>query len=476
MGQTVQSGFHLKQLARRFDGIIKNLSSKQGEAAGVSIDTRTLQPGNVYIALRGKKLDGHDFLRQAREGGASAFVVDQKFYSQTGNPRSPFSLSGYENVIVVRDTTQALQRLAASIRKEFKGICIGVTGSSGKTTTKEIIRALVGSRWELLASEGNQNNYIGLPLTLLKLDGSYQALLSELGASYPGEIGELSEILLPNCGMITNVYPCHLEGFGNIENIYKTKIELARHVLARGGTMVIGGDDNHLVSLIAAGKGRVVTFGINSGNTYQLTDSRTVSSGIEIVINGKHTFFIATNGIFNALNTVAAVALARELGMGFEAMARILRDFKFPKSRFEMIHTSEGIRMIDDAYNSNPTSLRLAIESFERMKTDGRKVLVCADMLELGERKEEFHYSLGENTARASIDAIVAVGPLMKEFLRGLHSIRERTSIAYGFENNEEARNFLKEFLKSGDLVLFKGSRSMKLEEIIECFMPSYIH
>ncbi len=467
MGQVAQNSSKLEEFARRLGGRIGRFSGGHIETvSNVSIDTRTLVPGSVFIAIRGKKLDGHEYLNEAKLKGASAFVVDSEFYKA--------SKPEFSNLIIVPDTTRALQKLASSIRSDFKGLCIGITGSSGKTTTKEIVKALIGSRWNLLASEGNQNNYIGLPLTLLKLNRSYEAYLSELGASYPGEIGELCEILKPDYGIITNVYPCHLEGFGTLENIYKTKIQLAEKVLERGGTVVMNGDDNYLGSLVKPGKGKIVTFGANSGNDFVLTETKSLSSGMEITINAAYKFRLESQGIFNAMNALASIALARTLGMKMERLAEILVDFKFPKSRFQLLATAGGIRIIDDAYNSNPTSLRLAIESFEEMKTDGRKVLVCADMQELGERKKEFHRSLGESTARKAIDAVVAIGPLMKEFLSGLHSHRDRRAITYGFDNNQEAREFLKEFLRSGDLVLFKGSRSMKLEEIIQCFIPSY--
>lgn len=436
---------------------------------GISIDTRTLASGNVFVALRGKKLDGHQFLSQAIGRGALAFVVDSQFFAAE-------KLENTHNLIVVSDTTKALQKLATSVRDDFKGLVVGITGSSGKTTTKEITRAFLKSRWNLLASEGNQNNYIGLPLTLLKLDGSHDALLAELGASYPGEIGELCEILKPDWGIITNVYPCHLEGFGSLENIYHTKLELAGKIISRGGTVAVNGDDNRLLELVKKGKGRRVTFGISSDCDFALTQTKPYATGMEFVVNGKHNFCIETRGQFNVMNALGAIALAASMGLKMGKLAEILETLELPKSRFQLMTSPQGVRIVDDAYNSNPTSLRLAIESFEGMKADGRKVLVAADMLELGERKKEFHRSLGEGAAHKNIDVVVTVGPLMREFLAGLHGVLDRRPVTYGFDNNEEAKEFLKVFLKSGDLVLFKGSRSMKLEEIIQCFMPSYIH
>ena len=395
-------------------------------------------------------------------------MIDSEFYRS-------FKDITFSNLIVVPDTTKALQKLAMSVRDDFKGPVVGITGSSGKTTTKEIMRAFMQSKWKLLASEGNQNNYIGLPLTLMKLDASCEAILSELGASYPGEIGELCEILKPEWGIITNVYPCHLEGFGNLDNIYKTKIQLAEKILDRGGTVVVNGDDHRILSLVGAGKkGKRVTFGTSSQCDFALTEMLPLAMGFQFTINNKHIFRLQTQGQFNVMNALAAIALAVSMGMKMEKLAEILEHFNLPKSRFQSINLPQGIRFIDDAYNSNPTSLRLAMESFEGMKADGRKVLVAADMLELGERKKEYHRSLGEGAAHRSIDVVVTVGPLMKEFLAGLHSVIDRRPVTYGFDSNDEALGFLKAFLKSGDLVLFKGSRSMKLEEIIQCFMPSY--
>jgi len=477
MGQVAHHVTSIEEFARRLGGKIKKISETPGEfSSKVSIDTRTLEQGSVYIAIRGKKLDGHEFLLQAKERGAVAYVIDNEFFRSITEGNYLGSVAGIEdfsNLIVVPDTTRALQKLATSVRDDFKGPCVGITGSSGKTTTKEITKAFMKSEWKVLASEGNQNNYIGLPLTLLKIDSSIEAILAELGASYPGEIGGLCDILKPDWGIITNVYPCHLEGFGNLENIYKTKIQLAESILSRGGTVVINGDDNQLVSMVSHGRRskKIVTFGAHSNCDYSLTTSMPYSTGIQFSVNDQQIFRLETQGLFNVMNALAAIALGGAMGMNLKLLAEVLNSFSLPKSRFQTLVSPHGIRIIDDAYNSNPTSFRLAVESFETMKTDGRKVLVCADMLELGERKNEFHRGLGEGIARKAIDVVVSVGPLMKEFLGGLHSVRDRRPITYGFDNNQEAREFLKEFLRSGDLVLFKGSRGMKLEEIIQCFM-----
>ncbi len=476
MDSVAQSTSEIKEFSKCIGAKLLNGRELAGVfSSGISIDTRTLQKEDIYFAIRGKNLDGHNFLHQAKNSGASGFVVDQKFY-ETIFRKNPDSLNQFFNVLVVPDTTKALQKMAFNLRRAFKGPVIGITGSSGKTTTKEIVKILLQSQWNVLATQGNQNNYIGLPLNLLKLTSDHEALIAELGASYPGEIGELCGILMPDWGIITNVYPCHLEGFGSLDNIYKTKIQLAENVLNNGGTIVVNGDDSKLMTLAGNyNKGSRVTFGVNPKCDFAVTSMKADIEGSEFVLNDRHLFRISTQGKFNMMNAAGAVALAASMGVRINKISELLRDFIFPNSRFHMFSTQQGIRIIDDAYNSNPTSLRLAVESFEEIKTEGRKVLVCADMLELGEKKKEFHFNLGEAIAKKSIDAIVAIGPLMKEFLRGVRSVPEHGSITYGFDNNVEAKIFLKEFLKSGDLVLFKGSRSMKLEEIIQCFTPSYI-
>lgn len=468
MGTITQSTHPLEELRRRTGGKLRNpREAKHSIPNGFSIDSRTLQPGNVFIAIHGKRLDGHAFLRQAREKGAAAFVVDAAFYQS--------AVEGYPNLIVVPDTVKALQKLARSVRKEFSGACVGITGSSGKTTTKEIARQFLQSKFDLLATDGNKNNYIGLPLTLLKLGATHEAIVAELGASYPGEIRELAQILEPNWGVITNVYPCHLEGFGSLEKIYETKIQLAQEIETCRGTVIVNGDDRQLVSLVKSLGISPVTFGTQSDCNYAITREQSHAWGIEFEVNGRTPFRLATHGHFNVMNALAALALGAEMDLDLVELGKILAEIELPKSRYQLISLPQGIRLIDDAYNSNPTSLRLSVESFEVMKTDGRKILVAADMLELGEREKEFHRSLGEGMAQKAIDVVVTVGSLMKEFLAGLHSVPDHRPVTYGFDTNDEAKEFLKTFLKSGDLVLFKGSRAMKLEEIIQCFTPSSI-
>ncbi len=440
----------------------------------ISIDTRTLKKGDLFFAIRGQSSDGHDFLRTAERLGCVGCVVDEKHF----NSMSLVEKKELEGIsfIVVKDTVSALQSLGLFFRAQFSGICIGITGSCGKTTTKEVLSYLLNIEWNLLVSKGNQNNYLGLPITLSKLEENHQIILAELGASYLGEIGELSEILQPNAGIITNVHPCHLEGFETLENIYQTKSELAKKVFENEGKVVVNGDDDRLLDSVKGHKGSVITFGVKPHNDFKISSVRTVGQKTTFLVNDQYLFEIKTLAQFNVMNVVAAIALALSFGLEMSKIQNGLKSFEFPEQRYQVIDLPKGITFVHDAYNSNPMSFRLAVESFEGIEQGARKIVVCGDMKELGEKEEEYHQSLGETFALKPIDVFVTVGPLMKILAKGIRSNSDARSIVYSFDTNEEVSQFLESFIRTGDWVLFKGSRSMKLEEVIQCFMHSYTH
>ncbi len=442
------------------------LASKPIEPQGplpipkVSIDTRTLASGDAFFAIRGRNLDGHRFVREAKEKGASAFVVEKRAWDEI----RPFTL---HNVFLVEDTTAAFGELARYIRRKCGVRPLAVTGSCGKTTTKQIADILLRRQFKVLATEGNLNNQFGLPLTILKLRTEHEILLAEIGASRPGDIAYLSEILEPHIGLITNVYPAHLEGFGSIEKVYETKLELASYLEKSCGTLIVNGDHDELVKRARGFRVTVLTFGRKKHNGFAVTHYAQEGENLRLELNGRYGFSIRTHALFNLDNFVAAIALAHTAGVPFEQLEGMLEEFQPIPGRFERHDLPSGVSVIHDAYNANPGSMMQALFSFAARKSLGRrKIAVLADMMELGEESEMLHHRIGTQMKGLAIDVLVTVGSKAREIANAAKESGAGLEIM-SFEKNSEVVLFLVPFLRSGDAVLLKGSRSMKLEEIL---------
>ena len=442
------------------------LASKPVEAKGpvtierVSIDTRTLTAGDAFFAIRGRNLDGHRFVNEAREKGASAFVVEKRSWDEI----RPVSL---HNVFLVDDTTVAFGDLARYVRRKRGVKSLAVTGSCGKTTTKQIAELLLRQRFQVLATEGNFNNQFGLPLTILKLNQGHEILLAEIGASRPGDIAYLSEILEPSVGLVTNVYPAHLEGFGSLEKVYETKLELAGYLAKNGGTLIVNGDNAELAKRARAFGVKVVTFGREKRNDYVLNQEVRDGEIARFKLNGRYGFGLRTHAPFNTDNFAGALIMAHTAGVPLEQMEGVLEDFQSVPGRFEKHVLGSGVCVIHDAYNANPGSMIQALTAFAGWENLGkRKIAVLSDMLELGAESEALHRRVGKQLEGLGIDMLVTVGARARgiaEAAREAGACPEITS----FDTNSEAVSFLASSLRTGDAVLLKGSRSTKLEEIL---------
>lgn len=428
----------------------------------VSIDTRTLASGDAFFAIRGRNLDGHRFVREAKEKGASAFVVEKRAWEDL----RPFTL---HNVFLVEDTTLAFGELARYVRRKCGVRALAVTGSCGKTTTKQMAEALLGRRFKVLATEGNLNNQFGLPLTILKLRPDHEILLAEIGASRPGDITYLSDILEPGLGLITNIHPAHLEGFGSLEKVYEAKLELAAYLEKSGGMLIVNGDDEELVALARGFRLTVLTFGRKKHNGFAVTHYAEKGENLQFELNGRYRFEIRTRALFNLDNFVAAIALAHTAGVSFERLEGMLKEFQPVPGRFEKYDFPSGISVIHDAYNANPGSMMQALEAFAARaarKGPGRKIAVLADMMELGGESELLHRRVGTHMKGLGIDVLFTVGSRARAIANTAQAAGACREIM-SFEKNGDLIPFLASFLRSGDEVLLKGSRSMKLEEIL---------
>lgn len=433
---------------------------------GISTDSRTLQPGELFIPLKGARYDGHDFLREALEKKASGVLVEEE---KVGD----FRWNGYRSkaVISVRDTLRALGDIAKYRRGKFKSKVIGLTGSNGKTTSKEMISVCLEITYKTLKTEGNLNNLIGLPLTLLKLDETKEVVILEMGMNVPGEVRRLTEIAQPDVGLITNIQKAHLEGMGNLERIKEEKGELFRGIKDRG-TIIVNQDDPMVIDLARNFLGQKITFGIEnsadlmardiklrgkSGTSFHLV-FKEKEMEVEIPLLGRHF-------VYNALSAIASAII---FGIELERVRETLKRFKSIPMRMEIIELREGIFIINDTYNANPRSMELALETLSEMRGKGRAIAVLGDMLELGTYSNAAHRDLGMKVGKFSIDFLIALGeeaPVVVE-----SAIKHGLGLekAMVVESHQEAISILKNTIKQGDWILVKGSRGMRMEKIVK--------
>lgn len=438
-----------------------------GDARGISTDTRTLGAGDLFVALKGPRYDAHDFLGEALEKGAWGLLVERGRWRREEVSRRVVSYPD-RTIVVVDDTERALGDLAASHRSRLDVKVIAITGSNGKTTTKEMAAAIAGERWDVHKTRGNLNNLIGLPLTVLGLEERHQAAVLEMGMNRRGEIRRLAEIARPDVGVVTTVGPVHLEHLGGIEEVAKAKAELVAAIGA-GGTAVLNADDPRVAALALSTGERVLTFGLSGGADFRGEEVTAEPTGTSFRLScplGKARLAIPFFGEHNVSNALAAAAAAYALGAELEEMVKGLESVLPVPMRFTLLSFEGGVRVVNDAYNANPDSMRAALRSLTLLTGGGRRGAVLGDMLELGKDSVRAHRNLGAEAA-AALDFIVAVGDLADETVRGAVESgfdRDRTR---SVPNCRDAAEILKEWILPGDLILLKGSRGVALEEVL---------
>ncbi|MCI0453540.1 MAG: UDP-N-acetylmuramoyl-tripeptide--D-alanyl-D-alanine ligase [Candidatus Dadabacteria bacterium] len=437
------------------------LISKVEEAtfSGVSTDSRRIRQDELFFALSGSNFDGHDFVMDALDKGAKGAVIE----------RPLFSTPNGKILIKVPSTLRSLGDLASTWRKRFKNLKLAaITGSNGKTTTKEMASSILSLRFSVLKNSGNLNNLIGLPLTLLKLREDHDAAVVELGTNDFGEIRRLSEISLPDIGAITNIGRAHLEKLGGIEGVSKAKGELVEG-FTEHNTFIMNMNDSWVQKIGETIKCHKITFGINTPKTHiSAKDIETVefsSVRFKITVEGEELpIRIRGIGLHNVMNALCASGIALAFGCNADEIQAGLERFIPAYMRLEVMDTPLGLRIINDTYNSNPESMRSGVEELVRLKGSGRAIAVLGDMLELGTASETEHRSLGEFLLVSKVDFVITFGKYGKHTLEGLGG-RVRGILA---ETHEEAAVVLTSFAKEGDLALIKGSRGMQMENVIK--------
>lgn len=433
---------------------------------GISIDSRTVSQGDLFIAIKGQNYDGHDFITDAIENGATGLMIKKSEFAD--GRYKEWAEKGIA-CLTVENTIKALGDLAALNRTRSDISVVAITGSNGKTTTKEMTAAVLSRRFSILAAKGNYNNEIGLPLTMFRLAASHQWAVLELGMNRPGEIGELAGMCKPDIGVITNIGTAHLGGFDSIEGIARAKGELLEHI-RQTGTAVLNADDSRVMRLAGKLTKNMLLFGFHDKagvRAYNLK-SETFGISFNLALPGENIFvnLKAHSPVFVS-NALAAAATGHLAGLNAGEIKSGLEDFQPVKGRMNIIKTRSGFHIIDDTYNANPGSMKAAIKALQSLKGFGRGILVAGDMLELGKEAGLIHQEIGALTAISDISRLYLTGEFADDVAEGAHN--------NGLQANRILSGAKKEILddlinriKPGDWVLVKGSRSMRMEDIIE--------
>jgi UDP-N-acetylmuramoyl-tripeptide--D-alanyl-D-alanine ligase len=436
------------------------------ELDGYSIDSRTLNSGDLFFALIGPRADGHDFVKDAVARGAAAVVV-----SRGGRSRYPEAPA----IVRVKDTTEALQELGAHVRRSRPIRVVGITGSAGKTTAKEMTAAVLAGRFRVHRSEGNLNNTYGLPLTLLRMPDEAEVAVLEMGMSHKGEIARLAEIADPDVGVILNVLRVHLENFGTLAKIAAAKGELFRG-LRKDAVAVFNADDSQAARLGKSFRGPTLSYGLKARAAEVTAESVAPDglSGTRFVLkrgSARVPARIAFPGRHNVFNALAAAAAGFALQMDAETIARGLETVRPAAMRGVLHRLPDGVQVLDDSYNSNPAAMDMAIDLLRDASPRGRRVLVAGDMLELGPYETRAHVRLGDRVAAAGIDLFVAVGPRSERAAAAAR--RGGAAEVRHLPDSEAAASLVTAAVRPGDLILVKGSRGMRMERVVQALLAA---
>ena len=420
---------------------------------GINIDTRSLQPGNLFVALAGSRLDGHDFIEEAHQKGAAAALVSRKVASSLPQ-------------IEVADTIIALGQLGAAWRAQFNIPFVAVTGSNGKTTLKNMIASILtaachGNSTQVLATQGTLNNHIGLPLTLARLNSNHRYAAIEMGMNHFGEIEYLTRLTRPHVAVITNAAAAHLEGVGDVSGVARAKAEIFLG-LPQNGTGILNRDDAFFPFWREQiGKHAYLTFGLHPDADIHATIHEDSQSQVTMrTPNGKIDIQLPLLGKHNVLNALAACAAAIAIGIDLNAVKAGLESILPAPGRLQMHMLANGVKIIDDTYNANPFSLQAAVETLASFT--GKKILVLGDMKELGNEAKQLHHVAGEKIRQAGIDYLFTYGELSANTAQGFGEG------AYHFNEQDKLLNALKPFLYNQTTILIKGSRSMHMEKVVD--------
>ena len=442
-------------------------------ARSYSIDSRTLASGALFFAIRGPRFDGHDFVQQVVDRGAAAAVVERDWAAS-----APVNIRSW--LVPVADTIAALQTLGRDVRRKWGRPLVAVTGSTGKTTTKELIAAVLGSRLTVHKSAQNLNNHLGVPLTLLGLDRTHEVAVLELGMSHAGEIAQLARIAEPEYGVVTNVAPVHLEFFESVDGIARAKRELIEN-LKSPGVAILNYDDVRVRNFCEEFAGRVLTYGFAAETDFRASEFQLVRNGSAGGVSSafrvrgpdfETEFSLPLPGRHNVENALAAIAVGHLFGVPVQDVAAALAGCSTLPQRSEVVRLANGVTLINDCYNSNPRAMEQMLDLVREWPGANRRIVIAGEMLELGPSSACWHRLIGRKCVETQVDWLLAVQGEAKLFVEGALEAGMSPAHARVFENAEDAGRFCHSILQPADVVLIKGSRGVHLErataELIE--------
>lgn len=447
----------LEEVVKAVSGQIMS-THKCAEIKGVSTDSRNIRKDDIFFALKGNHFDGHHFIGQAMKAGAVAAVISRETH-----------FNGEQNglsTIRVEDTTTALGDLARYYRQKLNTKIIGITGSNGKTTTKEMTYHILSHFGPAAKSQKSFNNFIGVPLTIFEIEKRHQYGVLEIGTNAPGEIRRLSEMSSPDIAVIVNISKTHLEGLGGIEGVVSAKAEILEH-LRTEGVFVYNADNPWCVKIARGFRGKTVSFGFGPHARIRCTDVKKTEHGYSFIMYGYGEVHIPVPGYHNIMNCLASFAVCHALGLDILHGKDVFSSFRLPSMRMEQQHIG-NITLINDAYNANPESVRAALQYLSEIDSRGKKVFVVGDMLELGEESLQLHREIGEMVARLNIDLLWTVGKHASEIAKAAKVSGMPGKRVFCFQNTHDISDFEIQEIRENDTVLIKGSRGMRMEHIIE--------
>ena len=440
-----------------FAGGTLEAGNRDATVSRVSTDSRTLQAGDLFVPLRGENFDGHKFIQQAAERGAVGAMVEEKW-----NGKAPQNFA----LIRVPDTLIAYQTLATHYRASLPLKVIAITGSNGKTSTKDFVAAVLARKFRVTKTEGNFNNHVGLPQTMLAAKRDDEIAVWEIGMNHPGEIAALAKLAAPDIGIITNVGVAHIEFMGTREAIAEEKGALAEAIAATG-SLILNADDPFTESISKRTRAKILLAGIENGSVRAVDITQSATGSEFTILEGAHRCRaqLPVPGIHMVQNAMLAVAAGRVFGVSIEECAVGLASTPLTKARLQIREIS-GIQFIDDSYNANPDSMKAALRTLVELDSDGRRIAVLGEMGELGAESEHGHRDVGEAAAALRIDELIAVGPIGASIAHAAEKAGLKNSVAVN--SQEEAAELLEKSAAPGDLVLIKGSRSARMERVLE--------
>ncbi|PYK88922.1 MAG: UDP-N-acetylmuramoyl-tripeptide--D-alanyl-D-alanine ligase [Verrucomicrobia bacterium] len=425
----------------------------------ISTDSRTIKKGELFVALRGENFDGHKFVRATAKGGAAGAIVDLKW---KGKVPKKFA------IIRAQDSLLAYQNLAANYRKSLPIKVLAITGSNGKTSTKDFGASVLGRKFRVTKTQGNFNNHVGLPRTILEATARDEVAVWEIGMNHPGEVAPLAKIAAPDAAIITNIGIAHVEFMGTREAIAKEKGALAEAVGAEG-TVILNADDPFSKGIAGRSRARVIFAGTKDG-TIRAIDIQQSADGSEFtILEGAHQCRaqLPVPGLHMVQNALLAVAAGRTFGLSLEEAAAGLASAPLTKARLQ-IKEINGVQFLDDSYNANPDSMKAALQTLVELDTDGKRIAVLGEMRELGEETQRGHEEVGEEAAAFGVDQLIGIGEMGAVISRAAENAGLEKSAAVG--STSEAAKLLRNIAVPGDLVLIKGSRLARTENVIEAF------